>query len=172
MTDFHFADSKKGPFNKDHFDIRDLQDEIRADELCGHFLQIFYRAIVEDEKFHKEDAGLLAHGADYFLREFVIPDRRENIFELSPGRVRQFAGNWYIIKNLEPNMKELRGILQGIEAFYQYCEKTGMVSSDILDNVHKECADLEFYRQRIESFWAIEGDGYQRWEQECSLKQG
>jgi hypothetical protein len=152
------------------FDINNLDDEIRADQSCVQLLKIFCSDLIEEQGLAPLQAGALANGADYFLREFVIADRGENIFTLSPGRVRQFAGNWYIVKNLEPNMAELTSILQGAQAFYRYCGRAGRVRSEVVDQVERECSELDFYRERIESFWAIAGDGYQRWEGQCSLK--
>ena len=158
-------------FHSRNFDIRDLQDEIRADELCGRLLRTLYLDLTEEDRIPPAEASALAYGADYFLREFVIPNRRENIFHLRSGRVRQFAGNWYIVHNLEPNMTELTGILRGVNAFYRYCRKVGKVSPELARAVQKECADLEYYRQRIETFWAIREDGYFAWEKECTLKE-
>jgi hypothetical protein len=158
------------PFKKESFEIHNLRDEIRADKLCTRFLKLFYLDLVGQEKLSPEEASALAYGADYFLREFVISDRRDNIFTLSSRRIRQFAANWYIVKNLEPNMGDLAGILKGIQAFYKYCHRAGKVSAEFLINVQKECSELDYYRQRIEAFWAIENNGYLTWEQECTLK--
>jgi hypothetical protein len=161
---------RDGSFAQRNFDITDLQDEIRADDLCGRLLRIFYLDLTQEENIPPDEAGTLAYGADYFLREFVIPDRRENIFGLRPGRVRQFAGNWYIVHNLEPNMAELGGILRGVAAFYSYCHKVGKVTAELTRSVNEECGQLDFYRRRIDTFWAIEGGGDEKWERECSLK--
>jgi len=171
MTGYSFSDQDEQLFARESFEIHNLQDEIRADELCQRLLQCFRHELMEHEKLPPAQAGALAHGADYFLREFVIPNRRENIFVLRPGRVRQFAGNWYIVRNLEPNMAELEGILQGIAAFYAYCATVGKVSAELAETVRQECSLLDFYRQRIEDFWAIEGDGYLAWERACTLKE-
>ncbi len=152
------------------FDIANLQDEIRADGLCRELLGIFCRHLVETEKLPPARAGALAHGADYFLREFVIPDRRENIFRLRPGRVRQFAGNWYIVRNLEPNLAELTSILDGVAAFYGWCCDRGLVEAAVADAVRSDCGEHAFYGARIEAFWAITGDGYEAWERACTLK--
>jgi hypothetical protein len=171
MTGYRFSDQEERLFARESFEIHNLQDEIRADQLCQRLLQCFRRDLEEKDNLPPALAGALAHGADYFLREFVIPDRRENIFFLRPGRVRQFAGNWYIVRNLEPNMAELENILQGIAAFYAYCARVGTVSADLEDTVRQECSMLDYYRQRIEDFWAIEGDGYLAWERACTLKE-
>lgn len=171
MTGYSFTDQEEQLFARESFEIHNLQDEIHADQLCQRLLQCFRRELEEKDKLPPAQAGALAHGADYFLREFVIPNRRENIFGLRPGRVRQFAGNWYIVRNLEPNMAELENILQGIAAFYAYCARVGKVSGDLAETVRQECSLLDYYRQRIEDFWAIEGDGYQAWEKECTLKE-
>jgi hypothetical protein len=68
-------------------------------------------------------------------------------------------------------MAELEGILQGIAAFYAYCATVGKVSAELAETVRQECSLLDFYRQRIEDFWAIEGDGYLAWERACTLKE-
>jgi hypothetical protein len=170
MSSYINSDGKKAVFLKEDFEIHTLQDEIHAEQLCGRLLEIFFRTLVERDKFSALEAGALARGADYFLREFLIPDRRENIFFPRPGRVRQFAGNWYIIRNMEPNMKELQSILQGVEIFYEFCRSIGKVSLAVVEQIQGECRDANFYRKRIEDFWNIEGDGFLEWEKACTLK--
>jgi hypothetical protein len=167
-----YSESNDGDleFRKENFDIRTLEDEIRADELSARLLRIFYLELMESDNCSPLEAGALAHGADYFLREFLIPDRRENIFSPSPGRVRQFGGNWYIIRNMEPNMTELQGILKAVEAFYGFCRRTGKVPAALAEELRRECNELDFFKSRIEDFWKIEGDGYLEWERACSLK--
>jgi len=156
-------------FRTEHFDITNLEDEINVDRLCSDFLKIFHRDLTE-KGLPPDEAGSLAHGADYFLRDFVIAEKRENIFKLKPERIRQFAGNWYIIKTLEPNMVELESILDGVEAFYSFADSEKRLSEGTIDGVKQECAQREFYSTRIESFWAIEGDGYLAWDAACPLE--
>lgn len=169
MSDHNVTGDQEPLFAPERFEVRNLQDEIRVDRLCSEFLKCFYLDLVEEGR-SAEEASALAYGADYFLREFVIPDRQENIFALRPGRMRQFAGNWYIVRTLEPNMAELEGILSGTLAFYRYCRKVNMVDESLLADIEKDCADRDYYGQRIESFWTIVNDGYLAWEQGCSLK--
>lgn len=157
-------------FKTENFDIGGLSDELRAVDLVDRLLRLFYLDLVEDETLSPEEASALAYSADYFLKDFLIDDRHDNIFRLRPGRVRQFAGNWYIIRNLEPNIEELRGLLEGVAAFYRWCRRVGKVNEEAALSAVQECADLDYYRQRIENFWAIEKDGYLAWEKECSLR--
>jgi len=171
MAGYSFSDQEEQIFAKGNFDICSLQDEIRVDELCQRLLQRFRDDLVHRDYMPAIQAGALAHGADYFLREFLIPDRHENIFSLRPGRVRQFAGNWYIVRNLEPNLAELERMLQGIEAFYTWCCQVGKVDAEMAETIRQECSRLDYYRQRIDDFWAIDGDGYEAWERACSLKE-
>lgn len=157
-------------FAHNQFEVRDLNDEIRVDQLCVQLLRIFCRDRIERHGIEPLAAGQLARGADYFLREFVVADRCENIFLLPPGRVRQFAGNWYIVKTLEPNLAELGDILMGVEAFYRFCFESGKVTAECLESIVRECGELEYYQRRIDTFWAITGDGFAAWDAECSLK--
>ncbi len=157
-------------FAQQHFDIKTLDDEIRVDALCQELLKAFYLDLVEGQAKPPEAASALAYGADYFLREFVIPDRLENLFALRPGRVRQFAGNWYIVRTLEPNMVELGSILRGVDAFYDFCLRQGKVTSTLREQVRQETAELPFYEARIQAFWDISGDGFSVWNQACPLR--
>lgn len=147
------------------------EDFMRVDNLCSALLLNFYEQL-QTEGLSPEDATELAKGADYFIRDFVVDFKALNLFDEQPGIVRQFAGNWYIFNTLEPDIQHLCGHLQGIRAFYRFLHDKRLISPGYLDNIEKECADLAYYEARIESFWAIDGDGYLAWEAECSLKEG
>src|SRR6266568_3016154 len=82
------------------------KDELRVDGLCQKLLMRFYFQLLEDG-ISPDQATFLASSADYFIRDFVVAIRERNIFDEHPGLVRQFAGNWYIVNTLEPNMPEL-----------------------------------------------------------------
>jgi len=151
------------------FDIADWKDETRVDALCVELLKTFHQHLTQEQQTDPMLAGSLARGADYFLREFVIGDRQDNLLELAPQRVRQFAGHWYIIRTLEPNMTELGDILAGVSAFYNWCEKSGRVEHWRSQKIDERCKELAYYESRIESFWAIRDDGYAAWQKACPL---
>ncbi|WP_305043011.1 hypothetical protein [Geoalkalibacter sp.] len=157
-------------FAEENFTVADLADEIRVDELCRSLLRRFYEHSTQEKGLSAEDGAALAWGADYFLRDFIIAERQDNLLRISPARIRQFGGTWYIIKNLEPNMGELSAHLRGIAAFYRFLADQGLISAHQAEELAEACADLAFYHERIESFWAITGDGYLSWERACSLK--
>lgn len=151
------------------YDIADWKDEARVDRLCLEVLQKFHHNLLNAQQSEPLEAGSLARGADYFLREFIIGDRQENIFEIAPKRIHQFAGNWYIIKNMEPNMEELTDLLFGVDAFYSWCTDIGMYDEQRQKEIHDFCRALDSYRERIESFWEIT-DNYAEWDSNISLK--
>ncbi len=152
------------------FEIDSLEDEIRTDRLVGELLRRFCRELIEHQGEDPATAGGMARGADLFLRDFIIGDRRENIFRITPQRVRQFAGNWYIIKTLEPNMAELGDILEGVAAFYAWLQEHGRYPADQSEQILRHCTDLDYYRQRIDRFWQLEDDGYQSWNRACPIE--
>lgn len=155
--------------NKNDFDIDSLDDEIRVDSLCQGLLRRFYdRRLAAG--LTPRDATLLANSADYYLRDFVVDRMRRNPFDERPGLVRQFAGNWYIVNTLEPNVDELARHLAGIRAFYHFLHEEHLISAEFLQAVEAECEALPWFSGRIDSFWSIEEDGYYSWERECSLK--
>lgn len=155
--------------DKNDFRVASDEDEIRVDGLCRELLRDFHRNLL-DGGMQPAEAGSLAHGADYFLRDYVVASRRKNIFDETVGLVRRFAATWYIISTLEPSLDELSGYLKGVRAFYSYLDNRGLISSLCLSRADLECSDLDYYGKRIESFWDITGDGYVAWEAECTLK--
>jgi hypothetical protein len=154
-------------FTPDQFDISTLADEIRVDHLCTELLRIYYRYQVEESGTRPELAGENARGADYLLRDFIIATKRENLFRMNPLRIRQFAGNWYITTTLEPNCRELRSILQGTAGFYAFLAKFNLYPPHLADEIQHYCQDLDFYQERIDSFWAIQDDGFRTWNAAC-----
>ena len=130
----------------------------------------FNQDLTRKQGLQPQQAGELCHGADYFLREFIIGDRRENLFEITDERVRQFAGHWYIIRTPEPNLTELRTILKGTAAFYRYLAEQAVLTESRAQQIAARCKELDYYQQRIEDFWAIEDNGFETWRQACPLE--
>lgn len=157
-------------FAEENFNVAGLDDEIRVDKLCRDLLRRFHEDLTREQGLGAEEGAALAWGADYFLRDFIIAERGDNLLRITPNRVRQFGGTWYIIKNLEPNIVELSAHLRGIAAFYRFLAQQGLISPHQAEQLAEACATLDFYRDRIESFWAITGDGYLSWERACTLK--
>jgi len=155
---------------KSDFSICTLEDEIRVDRLCIDLLRHLFQDLSIREMMSNRQAGDICQGADYFLREFIVGDRRENLFDIPPVRVRQFAGHWYIVRTPEPNLNELRSILEGIAAFYRFLARQELIVSSDAESIIAHCRELDYYQQRIDDFWAIENDGFDAWRRRCPLE--
>jgi len=153
----------------DDFEVRTLDDEIRVDEYCCRLLLAIRDQLLAAGSFDPVEIGALCQGADYFLREFVVAECNDNLFRLPAERIRQFAGHWYIVRNLEPNARELTTILAGISVCYQVLAGHGLVDPELAAAIGVMCADLPYYHQRIEDFWSIESDGFDHWRSGCPL---
>ena len=152
--------------DRENYQITSLADEIRADQLCALLLKQFHLALLEKIKLDPLEAGSLAAGADYFLRDYLISNQLANIFDATAETVRRFAASWYILNNLEPNLTELRSLLKGVEAFYNYCAENDLIDRVQAAEIATACYDFAYYQERIESFFAITGDGYRTWEED------
>jgi hypothetical protein len=155
--------------NKADYDIADLDDEIRVDQLCVELLRHLYQDLTQKNSMQPEQAGECCHGADYFLREFVVAVRQENLFSIEAKSIRQFAGHWYITRTPEPNLTELKNILSGTAEFYLFIARHELIPEAAAAEIAVQCRELDYYQQRIDDFWAIEGDGYDAWRQACPL---
>lgn len=160
----------RGGVKTDDFTMTSLDDEIRVDAACVDLLRQLFQELIATHGLEPGRAGELCHGADYFLREFVIADRKDNLCAIDPLRLRQFAGHWYIIRAMEPNLQELQNILAGTALFYRFLADRGLIDAAVATEIEAGCADTAWFRQRIEDFWAIEGDGYAAWRQACPLE--
>lgn len=156
--------------NKNDFNIVTLDDEIRVDKRCVDLLRHFNQHLTCQGALTPEQAGEICRGADYFLREFMIADRRDNPFHASAERVRQFAGHWYIIRTPEPNLTELASVLKGTALFYDFLAEQNLVDPLVSTDIAKQCDETGYYQRRIDDFWAIEGDGFDAWRQACPLE--
>ena len=154
---------------REDFTVHNLDDEIRVDALSRRLLLAIRDVLLERGDLSPLQVGKLCHGADLFLRDFVVATCGDNLFHLPPERVRQFAGHWYIVNTLEPNGAELAVILDGIAACYEVLADQGLVERTRYAAILAACADLPGYLQRIEDFWAISADGYDRWRAACPL---
>ena len=158
-------------FDQKNYVIETLDDEIRTDQLCKALLKKYHQYLLEDKEISPLEAGSMASGADYYLRDFMIDNRRINIFNISPELIHGFAGNWYIVNTLEPNMVELENILVGVGHFYSYCAEKKMINGSMTEKVLQACSRYEYYRQRIEIFNNLSGDGFRDWNNACPLQQ-
>jgi hypothetical protein len=153
----------------DQFEIRNFDDELRIDEQCVRLLLAVRDHLVTRQGLDPREAGALCQGADHFMREFVIAECHDNLLRLPAERVRQFAGHWYIVRTLEPNAGELASILAGIDSCYRVLAEHRLVSPESSAAIGTACADLSYYQQRIDDFWAIEGNGFTFWRAACPL---
>jgi len=145
-----------------------LAAELQADRECTQILRNFHAHLIEQQT-DPLVAGSLAQGADYFLRDFIISACRSSIFTPHRDCVKQFAGHWYIVNNLQPTEEELLPVLLGVAAFYTFLAQHHDVDPHLVAQICNDCADMQWFKQRLEAFWAIEGDGYFKWRAECPL---
>jgi hypothetical protein len=153
-------------FEHDDFDFITMEDELRVDELCQSLLKRFYQHL-QINGHTPQQASDLAYAVDFYLRDYVVDFLRQNAVRPQPGIIRRFAANWYITHTLDPEIAVLERSLEGIREFYRFLHGHHFISREERKWLEAESADLDYYRQRIENFLAIYGDGYTAWEAEC-----
>jgi hypothetical protein len=156
-------------FEHEDFDLATIEDEVRVDERCQTLLKRFYQHL-QSSGHTPQQASDLAYSADFYLRDYVLDFARQNVVRPQPGLVTRFAATWFITTTLDPEMAVLMRHLEGIRELYRYLHGRHLISADELAFIEDEAGRTEYYRQRIESFLAITGDGYVAWERECPLR--
>lgn len=154
---------------KSDFKIETLEDELAVDGLCRELLITFYNERI-DSGLSEHDATLLANSADYYLRDYLIGARQQNLLDSDTDVVKKFAGNWYIVNTMEPVIEEIKNHLTGVLELYRYLLSIDAIDEQFYRQIESDCREIDYYHSRIDSFWAIKDDGYFAWERECSLK--
>jgi hypothetical protein len=155
-------------YEHEDFDFTTLEDELRVDGLCQSLLKQFYQHLQLAGR-PPQQASDLAYAVDFYLRDYVLDFARQNVVRPQPGLIRRFAANWFITHTLDPEAAMLERHLEGIKEFYRYLHGLHFISREELTWLEKEAAHIDYYRQRIENFLAIYGDGYTAWDAECPL---
>jgi hypothetical protein len=155
-------------FEHEDFDFITLEDELRVDELCQSLLKHFYQHLQLGGRTPQQ-ASDLAFAVDFYMRDYVLDFSRQNVVRPQPGIIRRFAANWYITHTLDPEAAMLERSLEGIREFYRFLHGQHFICREELSWLEKEAAQNDYYRQRIENFLSIYGDGYVAWEAECPL---
>ncbi len=153
-------------FEHDDFEFDTIDEELLVDGRCQQILKQFY-LFLQQQGMAAEQASELAFSADLYLRDYLIDFGRQNIVRPKPGIVTIFAGSWYITHTLDPEFVTLERHLTALSELYRYMHRQHLVSAEELSFLLKEAGDLEFYRQRIESFLNLSADGFVAWDAEC-----
>lgn len=153
-------------FEHDDFDFDSIDEELQVDKRCQQILKLFYLSL-QQQGMAAEQASELAFSADLYLRDYLIDFGRQNIARPQPGIITIFAGSWFITHTLDPELAMLERHLTAITALYRYLHRQHLISAEELSFLIKEAGQLELYRQRIDSFLHLTGDGFAAWDAEC-----
>lgn len=153
-------------FEHDDFDFDSIDEELQVDGRCQQVLKQFY-LFLQQQGMPAERASELAFSADLYLRDYLIDFGRQNIVRPQPGIITKFAGSWFITHTLDPEVAMLERHLTAISELYRYLHRQHLISADELSALLDEAGQHEYYRQRIESFLNLTGDGFVSWDAEC-----
>jgi len=153
-------------FEHDDFEFDTIDEELLVDGRCQQILKQFY-LYLQQQGMPAERASELAFSADLYLRDYLIDFGRQNIVRPQPGIVTKFAGSWFITHTLDPEFEMLERHLTAISELYRYLHRQHLISAEELSFLLLEAGQLEFFRQRIDSFLNLSGAGFVTWDAEC-----
>jgi hypothetical protein len=153
-------------FGHEDFEFETIDEELLVDGRCQQILKQFY-LYLQQQGMPAEQASELAFSADLYLRDYLIDFGRQNIVRPQSGIVTTFAASWYITHTLDPEIDLLERHLTAITGLYRYMHRQHLISAAELAFLVHEAGELEYYRQRIESFLNLTGAGFAAWDAEC-----
>lgn len=156
-------------FEHDDFEFETIDEELLVDERCQQVLKLFY-LFLQQQGMSAERASELAFSADLYFRDYLIDFGRQNIVRPQPGIVKKFAGSWFITHTLDPDFAVLERHLEGISELYRYMHRQHLISAYELAYLIREAGELDYFRQRIDSFLSISADGFVVWDAACPAR--
>ncbi len=156
-------------FEHDDFEFDTIDEELLVDGRCQQILKQFY-LFLQQQGMAAEQASELAFAADLYLRDYLIDFGRQNIVRPQSGIVTKFAGSWYITHTLDPEFASLERHLTALSELYRFLHRRHLISAEELSFLLEEAGQLEFYRQRIDSFLNLTGAGFVAWDAGCPAK--
>lgn len=153
-------------FEHDDFEFDTIDEELLVDGRCQQILKQFY-LFLQQQGMTAEHSSELAFSADLYLRDYLIDFGRQNIARPQPGIVTKFAGSWYITHTLDPEFASLERHLTALCELYRFLHRRHLISADELSFLLEEAGQLEFFRQRIDSFLNLTGAGFVAWDSDC-----
>lgn len=156
-------------FEHDDFEFDTIDEELLVDQRCQQLLNRFY-LFLQQQGMAAELASEMAFSADLYLRDYLLDFARQNVVRPQTGIIRKFAASWFITHTLDPELTMLELHLKAIVEFYRYLRRQHLISGDELAFLEQEAGDTGFYKDRIDSFLGITGDGFVTWDQECPAK--
>lgn len=163
MTETQLYDTA---FGYDDFEFDTIDEELQVDQRCQQLLNRFYHYL-QQHGMAAEQASEMAFSADLYLRDYLLDFARQNVVRPQPGIVRKFAASWFITHTLDPEFQMLEKHLRAVVEFYRYLRHQHLIAGDELSFLEQEAVDLVYYKDRIDSFLGITGDGFISWDKEC-----
>lgn len=156
-------------FEHDDFEFDAIEEELVVDERCQQILKKFY-FYLQNQGMTAENASEYAFSADLYLRDYLIDFGRQNIVRPQPGIITVFGGSWFITHTLDPEFDMLVKHLTAIVELYKYLQSQHFISKEELALLTDEANQHDYFRQRIDSFMNLTGDGFATWDAECPAK--
>ncbi|MBW4055536.1 MAG: hypothetical protein HIU83_09035 [Proteobacteria bacterium] len=153
-------------FIHDDFEFETIDEELQVDGRCQQILKQFY-LFLQQQGMAAEQASEMAFSADLYLRDYLIDFGRQNIVRPQPGIITKFAGSWFITHTLDPEFVALERHLTALSELYRFMHRQHLISFEELSYLLDEAGQLDFYRQRIDSFLNLSGDGFVAWDAIC-----
>lgn len=147
------------------YTLRGPHDFVRLDRLCAELLGRFFQWLQSDEtgKIPPEEAGLLAHAADRYLRDFVVDIKETGPADEDPTLGRQYVSNWYIIHTLSPSHAEIERILKALRHLYRFLARERIVSPEAARAARDNLGNEQFFHDRLEDFWELTPEAIPAW---------
>jgi hypothetical protein len=105
----------------------------------------------------------LEYSSFYVMNYFFVYEDMLSVLETDDSTIRKFLGNWYIRKNMTPNMKEIKEILSALFEFFEFLCKRELITAEQFENIKLVCKDKEWFEYRLKTYKTTDTKGFKEW---------
>jgi hypothetical protein len=105
----------------------------------------------------------LEYSSFFVMSYFFVYEDVLSVLETDDTTIRKFLGNWYIRKNLSPNLKEMKEILSALFDFFEFLFKRDLITDEQFEIIKAVCKDKDWFENRLKTYKTTDTKGFKTW---------
>ena len=105
----------------------------------------------------------LEYSSFFVMSYFFVYEDELSVLDSDDSTIRKFLGNWYIRKNMSPNMKEIKEILSALFDFFEFLCKRELITEEQFETIKQVCKDKEWFENRLKTYKTTDTKGFRAW---------
>ncbi len=105
----------------------------------------------------------LEYSSFFVMSYFFVYEDVLSVLETDDSTIRKFLGNWYIRKNMSPNLKEMMEILSALFDFFEFLFTRELITDEQFEIIKQVCIDKVWFENRLKTYNTSDIKNFKAW---------